>query len=725
MVRNGNSGQAYVFTIEDRPVSKEEFLYNLDKNNYERDSLISRAEIDEYLDLYINFKLKVYEARQLGIDTTRAFIDEFNTYKDQLTESYFKDDSVIDAMVRTAYERMKTEVSASHILIRINNSSDPADTLKAFNKAQEVYQKTLEENNFNRLALAFSEDPSVINNKGYLGYFTALQMIYPFEEAAFNTPVGGVSAPVKTRFGYHILKVHDRRPSRGKVQVAHIMLHNNPNASKKDSLLTVNKINAIHDSVTSKNNWEYYCRKYSMDQSTRSSGGVLAPFGTGRIVASFSEAAFALENPGDISEPVLTPSGWHIIRLIQKIPLESFEELQNEITGKVKQDARASRSQDLLIRRLKKENKFVMNKIISEQVDHYADSSLIQGFWSYDSTDTFLDFILFTINDTPFPVWDFFDFVKKNQRPNPKASPVFYLDQLLEEFTGQAIIQYEKDHLAEKNIEYRMLVNEYREGILLFELMDRKVWTRAMEDTTGLEAFYKNNINKYLWKERLKATIFKTDDLENIRRIRELLEKPFYFLDTLTITLDPVDLYSPGNIFKNPVVDSLYNLAAGKDDFRLAFSLPTPEDSARIISWLLENKHDTAQFILSASVKSAGSIRLVSTAKKDLNRLINDNSIVNLQIESGLYEIGDHEIIDRVDRETGIQELSIETDEYIVFIEEVVPPVVKKLEETKGAVISDYQNFLEKEWLIELKEKYNVDINNDVLKEIYYEFEES
>ncbi|WP_231862206.1 peptidylprolyl isomerase [Rufibacter sp. DG15C] len=230
------AGEPAVLTIGPEAVPVSEFAYVYEKNNGNSDSAYSQASVQEYLDLYTNFKLKVAEARSRGLDTTQAFKTELGGYKEQLAQPYLTEKSVTDQLVREAYERSKKEINASHILAAVDMEADPRDTLAAFQKITSLRQQILNGASFEVLAKTSSDDPSARENNGQLGYFTALQMVYPFENAAYNTPKGQVSEPVRTRFGYHLIKVNDIRTAQGEIKVAHIMVRATQGMPKADSL---------------------------------------------------------------------------------------------------------------------------------------------------------------------------------------------------------------------------------------------------------------------------------------------------------------------------------------------------------------------------------------------------------------------------------------------------------------------------------------------------------
>lgn len=710
-----------IFDINGSHVSTEEFTYNLNKNISNTDSAITRQDIDEYLDLYINFKLKVKEAEQKGLDTTESFIKEFTKYKDQLTESYLKDDSVILKLVREAYDRMHHEINVSHIIIRIQNQNDPVDTLQAFERISLIHNQLISGSDFQELAIANSQDPSVKTNKGNLGYFTALQMVYPFETMAYNTPVNHYSDPFKTRFGYHILKVNDIRPARGKVQVAHIMLRFRSNSSPGDSLVIEDRIYQIYNSLKDGENWDNLCKKFSEDSNTKNQGGLLQPFETGRVVPSFSEAAFSLKSPGDISEPVLTPYGWHIIKLVQKIPVKSYSEIKNELTEKVKRDSRSELTHTYLIKKLKMENNFRMDKDVYDNCLAMADSNLIEGKWTYDSTNILLKENIFSIQDSSYSVNNLYKYILSKQLKNNNIDPMIYMRQLTNNYIDERLIEYEKSHLAEKYYDYKMLVREYREGILLFDLMDKEVWNKAIIDTIGLEQYFGRNSENYKWGNRLDAMIFRSEKIKDIDLARKYLSKLFYPV------LDDT-LYIPGNDIERIIsshgyqIDSLYRIVTSDSTYFLEVSCDYNiwdqlYNHIKSQGWLLE------KFIYREVEGNTSGFSILSDSKKWVEKEINGNSALTLQVESGLYEKGDNNIIDLIEWNPGSYDLSIENMEYLVFVNKVIPAQNRELNEIRGQVISDYQNYLEDKWIKALRTKFTISINDKALSKIYEQYQ--
>src|SRR5690554_3117785 len=347
-----------IITVNDQHITKSDFLRAYLKNNdnpkYDKESL------DEYLDLYIKFKLKVAEAEALGYDTLPDLIKELNSHKDQLSHPYLIDTAKSNELINEAYERMQSEVRASHILVSVKPDASPSDTLKAYNKALELKKRIDNGEDFADVA-AESDDPSAKTNKGDLGYFTAFQMVYPFETAAYTTPVGEISMPIRSSFGYHIIKVIDKRKARGTITTAHIMIVSKKTDARSEIENAEKKINEIYEKLQQGEEFEKLARLYSDDSGSKSRGGQLMPFGSGtnqRMVTEFEDAAFALKNDGDYSEPFSTDYGLHIVKRLDFSPLGTLKELEPQIKQKITQGDRSKISEKTFISRLKEENSF-------------------------------------------------------------------------------------------------------------------------------------------------------------------------------------------------------------------------------------------------------------------------------------------------------------------------------------------------------------------------------
>ncbi|MDW8297334.1 MAG: peptidylprolyl isomerase, partial [Raineya sp.] len=531
------SQEPILMYVGEQPVTVGEFKYVYEKNNPNKDSLYFEKSVRNYLDLYTKFKMKVLDGIKNGIDTTREFQAEYYGYEVQSARPYLIPKEVTDKLVREAYERMQEEINASHILIRVGPEADPKDTLAAYEKIKKIRERALKGESFEKLAQELSEDPSGSANGGNLGYFTGLKMVYPFETAAYKTPKGQISEIVRTEFGYHILKVLDRRPSSGKVTVAHIMLRTAKGISAEDSIALRKKAFEIYEKAKNGEDWDKLVQQFSEDANTRSNGGQLREFGVGDLIPEFENAAFALKNPGDISEPVLSPYGWHIIKLISKGKKETFEEVENSIRNRVQRDSRSEVSKNMVLARLRKENNLKINQKVLKNAISRVDTSLLKGNWNYKE-DKFLKEIIASFENKQVGkkrnllVQDFYFYLKTRQQQRPDLKDEkHYANLLWQRFIDDETVNFEKSILPDKFYDYKMLTQEFREGLILFAMMNEKVWGKAIKDTTGAKQFYERNKEKYRWKERAFATIFDAANENILKQVEEYAgEKPPYLL---------------------------------------------------------------------------------------------------------------------------------------------------------------------------------------------------
>lgn len=491
-----------LFTVDKQPVYTDEFLRVFNKN---RDIVEeeNRKTIDEYLELYINYKLKLKQAYFLGLDTIASYKNELKKYREQLIQPYLKDSKVTNALVKEVHSRMLEEVNASHILVRLNPKASPADTLKAYNKILEARNKVLAGASFNEVAKQYSEDPSAKKNGGDLGYFTAFGMVYPFENAAYTNKIGEVSMPFKTNFGYHIIKVNDRRPARGEVEVAHIMVKNNP----KDTAYAKKQINDIYAKLLQGDKFDFLAQQYSDDKASAPKGGRLPKFSANKMIPSFSDVAFSLKKKNDISKPFKTPYGWHIARLLKKYPVKSYEELKNGLIKKIENSPRAGAAGKSVADRLKKEYKIEYNK------------DLKQLFLNND-TEKLADQkekMLFSINGKEIPVKELITYSNKQRN---KSLLTTYND-----FLNLQIIDHYKENLENTNKDFAVTMQEYKDGLLLFDLLQQKVWKRAENDTIALRQFFNEHRQNYMYKKRGDVIIATCTKLEKAEIVKKHLKE--------------------------------------------------------------------------------------------------------------------------------------------------------------------------------------------------------
>lgn len=554
-----------VMTVNGEQITKNEFLQVYLKNNdnpkYDKESL------DEYMELYKKFKLKVAEAEALGYDTIPSLKRELKGYKEQLSHPYLIDSSKTNELLEEAYERMKYEIKASHILISVKPDASPADTLKAYNKALEIKKRIEKGENFGNVAAGpgGSEDPSAKVNKGNLGYFTAFQMVYPFETAAYNLKVGEISMPTRSNFGYHIIKVTDKRDARGTITASHIMVVLAQDASESDITNAEKKINEIYQQLEGGDAFEKLARLYSDDQGSKAKGGQLPPFGSGtnqRMVTEFEDAAFGLENDGDYSRPFKTDYGFHIVQRNEYSPLGTFAELKPQIQQKLNRGDRANQSEKAFIAKLKEENSFKDKG--SKRLPWFyenIDSTVFKKNW--ESPVLKKNKWMFKYNDTKYDMLSFMNFIASSKK-TPQMPVQKFVDEKYKEWQAMEIMNDEKSRLEEKYPAYKALMQEYHDGVLLYEIMKDKVWDKAIKDTVGLKKYFEANLSQYQWPDRVETIIYSSSKKEMLLEAKLLND-----IDSLTMydVLNKVNADSQLNLEaqKGKFIQSENPILAGKD----------------------------------------------------------------------------------------------------------------------------------------------------------------
>lgn len=728
-----------IITIGNVQVPYREFRYVYNKNNSNAADANTEKSVREYLDLYINFKLKVMDAEKGGLDTTNSFKRELEGYRKQLAKPYLTDKSVTQKLVQEAYERMKEEVNASHILIKCDPKADPKDTLAAFKKITELRRRVLAGEDFSKIAKESSEDPSAKFNEGNLGYFTAMQMVYPFEDAAYKTAKGSVSNPLRTQFGYHILKVSDRRPSQGQITVAHIMVRANPGMPAEDSIAARKKIYDIYDKLKKGGNFASLALEFSDHSDSKTKGGILPAFGTGTMVPSFENASFALKDTGNYSEPFQTPFGWHIVKLINRKRLEPFEELKSSLESKVSKDSRSELNRSFLIAKLRTENGLAENKAVVAYAISKADSNLTKGKWKFDMADKRLEETILSIKEKKYSLRDFWKYAEKKQEASNSKAADYQMKLLFRNYSDDCVLEYEESHLNDKYEDYRMLVKEYRDGILLFTLMDQKVWTKALEDTSGLKKFHAENKAKYTWGERAKATIYSCSGQKVLDDVKAKLTQGRF--EVRDMKMDPVR-YGAKNAITGLVNGStLRNHAdALKRDKSLILELSGFAAKDEKAAVALKRANHVADSLVAMgidrnriSVKDSGKthflaseaesrrvgFKVFSNSPKILERIASAAEPLSLNVTEGLFQKEENKTLDMLKTwKPGTYTLENNGRLNYIVVDAIEAPREKTFEEARGASISDFQNYLEKQWVDGMKAQSSIKIDEELVKKI-------
>lgn len=690
-----------LMTVDGQPVTRGEFEAIYKKNN--KDAPVTKEALDEYLDLFINYKLKVRAAEELGMDTVGKFKTELDGYRKQLARPYLIDRNLNDELMKEAFDRSQWEIRASHMLAQLNSDPTPADTLAAWKKINVMRDRVMKGEDWATVAAGKggSDDPSVAKNGGDLGWFSALQMVYPFETAAFNTPKGEISKPVRTRFGYHIIKVVDKRPARGQVKVAHIMIRSTDQDSPEKQKAAEAKIQEVAGRLTSGElSFSDAALKYSDDESTNTKGGELPMFGTGKMIDEFENVAFGLKNDGEVSPPFRTRYGWHIIKRLEYKAPPSYEEAKADLKAKISRDSRAEITRNKFLTDLKAEYKLkqdpkalsalyalvdstifkkgvtindtllrkdvvegpIMHKgqryrreingtmqagkvinVRSRKHDELSrsenDTVVVRDVhegWSYDRTKAkALTKPLFSITGKTWIQRDFLDYLEKAQKRENPVPVQQYVKERFAKYVDDEVLAYEDSQLETKYPEFRMLMKEYRDGILLFELTDQRVWSKAVKDSTGLAAYHEAHKADWMYPDRYELDIYTCKDAGVAGQVRKLYGK-------------------------------------GKRGVLLTEAINKPDQNAVV------------------------------------------------DVESGIFTEEEKPLIKGVTSPGLLADQKLDGGKVVITdLKRVVPPAPKPLNEVRGLVTAAYQDQLEKDWIKELRAKYPVRVEQDVLYSIH------
>lgn len=621
-----------LFTIDETPFYTDEFKRVYNKNiDLVKDE--SQKDLNEYLNLYVGYKLKIKKAQKLGLQNDTKYINELNSYRTQLTKNYLTDVKVTNELVREAYNRSLKEINGSHILFLIDENASPADTLKAYNKAIAVRKRIESGEDFGNLAVEFSEDPSAKENKGNLGYFSVFRMVYPFESGAYNTPLGTVSKPVRTRFGYHLIKVNSVRDNRGEVSVSHIMLMKSEDKEVNEK--NKSRIQEIYQKLQQGERFEELAKQFSEDKSSGSNGGKMANFSSGQLSSeTFEDVAFSLTKEATLSKPFESDFGWHIVKLNEKFAVKSFEEMEADLQNKISRDERARLIQNSLTERLKKKYKYTTDKKVYNGILKSFTDEFYKGSWKNEDIKSPFNEAVLTIESNKISGRDFLNFIDKNQRNVMEVKPLSKMMSVLyNQFVEAELNKYYNNNLENEFPEFANVMSEYRDGLLLFDLMEKEIWEKSKTDTLGLKVFFENNKAQYHWNKRYDILVVSSTKQDYIKKAEKLLKKG----------------------------------------------------------------------------KSAAEIK----------ETLNKGTEVEVIEKEGVFEEGSTLLPKNIQDKKGITSINKEGDYYFVSrINAILPAAPKTFEECEGKVINDYQQYLEENWVSNLKKEFQIKINQDVFEQV-------
>lgn len=625
----------YLLKIDNQDVDANEFLRVYNKNK-DITPESEKKTIDEYLELFINYKLKVIEAENLGYDTVKSFITEYNGYKNQLAKPYLQNQELKEALIKEAYERYKEEIHASHILIRCAENALPEDTLRAYEKIMAIRARVVAGEPFNEVAKATSDDPSVKHNGGDLNYFTVFRMIYQFESAAYNTPVNEISYPVRTREGYHIVKIHDKRPAKGKVRVSHVMTRIPKGASDPEIKAAEDKIQEAYKALMNGANWEDVVAEHSENPRTRERNGEIGWLNTGQAPDVFLNECFNLD-VNKFSKPIRTSGGFHIAYVLEKQGIESYEEAYEKLSRRIDNDMlRKKALKDLMNSELGARYGMKLYKENVLEMEALLDSSIFDGTWNPEGASAY-DKPVISFNTKTYSQYDFAKELVLHRYSKKTQTFGMLLLEALDKYAEKVLFKYAMNMLPIENSDYRFLLTEYHDGILLFNLTNDEVWQKAQKDSVGLEHFYKK-ADKYYWNDRIEVLIYE---------------------------------------YENNSFTSLLPKLAKK-----------------------QHKKKLDESFL-------------------LNSLCPNDTMPCIHSTTKTYEKGSDAITDKLTWEVGSHTLISEKNKnYLYYVSDIHPSQAKKLDEARGLYVADYQSYLETKWILKLREKYTISINEKELERL-------
>lgn len=489
-----------VMKINGKDVKLSEFQYLYHKNSTQQ---IEKETLDQYVERFVVYKLKVAQAESECLDTLQSFQKEFEGYKKDLLKPYLEDSTVVNTLAKEAYQRMLKNVEVVNIFLSPGRDETSAAAQKQ--RIDSLYQCLKNGENIEDLAYKHSEDRTAKKRRGSLGYIKSGTFPYAFEKVAYETPVGEFSEPFRTNFGWHLLKVTNVRDDRGKVVCAHILKLYPQNASDSVKAEIMNKMNLVYEKAIGGADFNALAKAESEDPGSASKGGMLRAFGSGEMVPEFEKTAFELGN-GEISRPFETAYGVHIIKKYSSQPVGSFEEVKKDILAMMQRDERATMAKDARMEVLKKEFGYSPNKDFDDYVAKMITNAAGNDTVFVNSLKS-SDFTAFKINGVKVPMKELAAGMQPRNIITAEGEKSL-TEMQLEKAVEDKISQLYMDKLYKEDAYFHNLMNEYRDGMLLFEVSNRTIWEGASKDTEGLEAYYKAHKSEYKWdKPRFKGFV--------------------------------------------------------------------------------------------------------------------------------------------------------------------------------------------------------------------------
>lgn len=613
-----------IMTIAGEKIPVSEFEYFYHKSNGQQSKSISP---EEYAELFSVYKLKVADARAAGVDTTREFRAEFDKYCRELIQPYLRVQSVEDSLVNVAYNHLLTDRVVSHIMLDKGNSPEAEQAVRA--TLDSIRTAIINGADFKELAVKYSIDGSVQYNGGTLGVLPVGRLPYSFEEATYDTPVGELSGIVETPFGLHLIRVESESKNVGEVSAQHILLLTQGKSPEEQKIAKA-RIDSIYNVVVAGGDFSDLAKRYSEDPGSAADGGMLPWFGKGMMVPEFEEISFSL-NDGEISKPFSTSYGYHIVKRLSHRDVRPLAEMREQIIDAMKRDGRYGEAEKAGFERLKKR----YNALVF--------TSEIDGIKAEIKRKGALDSLMCaTLVSSPVTIGevakkkittaDIFAGGLPSSSLEPDEASDF-IDYSMRKAVEDRLIDAEAARLVATDANFRHLYNEYRDGMMLFEVANREVWGKAAADEEGLKKYFEEHKSQYKWDSpKFKGYVVYTRN----DSIGEAFAK---YLET-----------------EHPSIDSLAEVIDSRFDKQIRME--------RVLAAKGDDK------VVDAAVFKAGDASAKGTWK------------------------------------------------YVTLYQGRVIDSPEEMSDVRGAVISDYQNLLEKQWVERLKGEYPIKVDKKLLKKV-------
>lgn len=688
---HAQSNDPVVVEIAGQPIRKsefmKEFLRSVGKDVNATPGVCTfekREALNNYVELFTNFRTKLYDAYQHGMDTTAELRNELATYRKEVAAPYLIDSATLDRLLHEAYERNHYALHAAHILVPCTPFDSPSDTAVAYKMAWSFYRRALEGETFWALARQANEfrfklenippdDPRRQDN-GDLGCFTVFDMVYPFENIAYSLEPGEISEPGRTNYGYHVVKLFSKTPYFGNTSFQHIWVAERENASTAEF-----KIRSAYEQLAEGQDFNVVCRNYSDDHRTMNNGGLLANMSVNQLPPEYLVELSRLQ-PGEVSAPFHTSHGWHIVKLVKRENIPPFEEMLPIYKKRMARDQRNKETRTAFIEQSKAKYNFtdfteayietietpLRKKGKKNEPKEYMASldesvallndSVFMKMWRFEPSKVTDKRPLFRVGDNDYTTADLLRYIEQHMRPEEPYELRSYVEKKYQEFINYTVLAYADSHLEAENQEFRELMDEYRNGLMIFSYNEKYIWSKAILDTTGFDDFY--------WRT-LPTHRFDDEDAAN-----------YWWNDRAKVRVVQV---ADSNLLKPSVAAKLLKKAekAGWDDGQLLAQLQA------------KAKQD-------------------STLDKPLS------------VELQTVERDNQQLLKASQWRPGLHGQPSGRGYRLMFVEQLIDAMPKSKLEARGFYVNDYQNYIEQQLLEQLKKQYNVKIHWDTVEEITY-----